>query len=123
MARDEARRATDACVRRWVDRKHRISAALGAAPLLSAYGASKHAVIGLTKTAAIELAPDGIRVNAICPGPIMTNMIEEAERGYEPEDPAVARAAFTARTPLARYGEATEVAQVARFCSARLRPM
>lgn len=91
------------------------SAALGAAPLLSAYGASKHAVVGLTRTAAVELAPDHIRANAICPGPILTNMIEEAERGYEPDDPALARATFTAATPLARYGEAAEIAEVAAF--------
>ena len=91
------------------------SAALGAAPLLSAYGVSKHAVVGLTKTAAVELAPHKIRANAICPGPILTNMIEEAERGYEPDDPAVARARFTDLTPLGRYGEPAEVAELAAF--------
>jgi NAD(P)-dependent dehydrogenase (short-subunit alcohol dehydrogenase family) len=91
------------------------SAALGAAPRLIAYGASKHAVVGLTRTAAVELAADGIRVNAVCPGPILTTMIEEAERGYEPDDPSIARAAFTAATPMGRYGEPIEVAELVAF--------
>lgn len=91
------------------------TAGLGAAPRLIAYGASKHAVIGLTRTAAVELAPDGIRVNAICPGPIETRMMAEAESGYEPSDPGRSRAAFHAAVPAGRYGEPSEVAELAAF--------
>lgn len=46
-------------------------------PHLSAYTMSKHAVVGLTRAVAVEQGPNGIRVNAICPGPIHTEMIEE----------------------------------------------
>jgi NAD(P)-dependent dehydrogenase (short-subunit alcohol dehydrogenase family) len=49
---------------------------LGGVPLSSAYGASKAGVINLTQTAAIELRPAGVRVNAICPGPVDTPMLQ-----------------------------------------------
>jgi NAD(P)-dependent dehydrogenase (short-subunit alcohol dehydrogenase family) len=78
----------------------------------SAYVAAKHGVIGLTKTAAIEYADDGIRVNAVCPGFISTRMTEpsRAQRGE----------AVTARTPLHRYGEPREIAEmVVWLCSER----
>jgi NAD(P)-dependent dehydrogenase (short-subunit alcohol dehydrogenase family) len=79
-----------------------------------AYTASKHAVVGMTRTAALELAPRGIRVNAICPAPIETNMVRalEGERG-----PAM-RERLTATLPLRRYGEPAEVAALVAFlCS------
>lgn len=91
------------------------TAGLGAAPRMIGYGASKHAVIGLTRTAAVELASEGIRVNAICPGPIDTQMMAEAERGYEPSDPGRSRAAFSAAVPAGRYGAPSEVAELAAF--------
>ena len=58
-----------------------------ATPTLVAYGASKHAVVGMTKTAAIEFAPAGIRVNAVCPGVVNTRMIRNIEKMTIPEDP------------------------------------
>lgn len=91
------------------------TAAQGAAPLLGGYGASKYAVVGLTKTAAVELAPDSIRVNGICPGPISTRMMVDVERGYEPEDPSLAQQTFRAAVPLGRYGEPAEVAELVAF--------
>ncbi len=78
----------------------------------SAYVAAKHAVIGLTKTAAIEYAPDGIRVNAVCPGFIATRMTAPT-REQRAE-------AITQRTPLGRYGEPREIAEmVVWLCSDR----
>jgi NAD(P)-dependent dehydrogenase (short-subunit alcohol dehydrogenase family) len=92
---------------------------LRASPGMVAYGASKHAVNGLTRTAAVELAPDGIRVNAICPAPMDTAMRRAIEHARSPADPDAARRAALARTPLGRYGEPEEVAALIAFlCSA-----
>ena len=80
-----------------------------------AYTASKHAVIGLTKTAALELARRGIRVNAICPAPIETNMAKALETGAG----SGMRERLTATLPLRRFGEPDEVAALVAFlCSA-----
>jgi NAD(P)-dependent dehydrogenase (short-subunit alcohol dehydrogenase family) len=91
------------------------SSGLGASPQIIGYSASKYAVVGLTKTAAVELAPDHIRVNTVCPGPIATQMMDQVERGYFPDDPEGARDGFRAMVPLARYGEPREVAQLVSF--------
>ena len=94
------------------------TAGLSATPTVVAYGASKHAVIGLTKSAAIEFAPDKIRVNAICPAPIETRMMRSLERGMNPDDPAAVHDRMAARIPLGRYGEPEEVAALVAFlCS------
>jgi NAD(P)-dependent dehydrogenase (short-subunit alcohol dehydrogenase family) len=87
-------------------------------PGMSAYVASKHAVIGLTKTAAGEVARSGIRVNAVCPGPIDTRMIHAIEGQINPSDPSVVSQRYQAALPLGRYGTAEEVAGVVVFlCS------
>lgn len=80
-------------------------AGLGAAPKMSIYAASKHAVIGLTKSAAIEYAKKGIRVNAVCPAVIDTDMFR---RAYE-ADPRKAEFA-AAMHPLGRVGRVEEIA-------------
>ncbi len=69
-------------------------AGLVATPGMPAYVASKHAVIGLTKTAAGEVAREGVRVNAVCPGPVDTRMIHSLEQQINPGDPAERRAAL-----------------------------
>ena len=80
-----------------------------------AYTASKHAVIGMTKLAAIELAPRRIRVNAVCPAPTATAMMHDLERLKSPEDPDAFRRMFEASIPLGRYGEPHEVAEAIVF--------
>ncbi len=88
-------------------------AGLVGSPRMSAYGASKHGVTGLTKTAAKEYAESGIRVNAVCPGIIDTAMVERLG-GSNPES----RAKMMTRTPLGRMGTAEEVAEaVVWLCS------
>jgi 3alpha(or 20beta)-hydroxysteroid dehydrogenase len=84
-------------------------------PGLVAYIASKHAVMGITKTAALEVATQGIRVNAVCPGPINTRMMRSIEAGAAPQDPAAALKQFEATIPDGRYGEPEEVARLVVF--------
>jgi NAD(P)-dependent dehydrogenase (short-subunit alcohol dehydrogenase family) len=86
-----------------------------ATPTMVAYGASKHAVIGMTKTASIELAPAGIRVNAVCPGVINTRMMRSIEEQTIPDNPEEYVKAVSERTPLGRYGEPEEIAGLVAF--------
>jgi NAD(P)-dependent dehydrogenase (short-subunit alcohol dehydrogenase family) len=72
----------------------------------SAYVAAKHGVIGLTKTAALEYAEEGVRVNAVCPAFIETPMLD---RGGITSDPDM-RAAIEGRHAMKRLGEPQEVA-------------
>jgi 3-oxoacyl-[acyl-carrier protein] reductase len=78
---------------------------LGATAFMSPYTASKHGVIGLTRSLAVELAPRGVTVNAICPGPIHTGMTavipDEAKQKFARR-----------RVPMRRYGEPEEVAHM-----------
>jgi NAD(P)-dependent dehydrogenase (short-subunit alcohol dehydrogenase family) len=83
---------------------------LGAAGM-AAYSASKHAVIGLTRSAALEAAPFAIRVNALLPGAVETPML--TERGFR-ANPAFAAAA-PAVHPLGRIAKPTEVAEAAAW--------
>jgi NAD(P)-dependent dehydrogenase (short-subunit alcohol dehydrogenase family) len=91
------------------------AAGLMATPSLIAYGASKHAVIGMTKSASIELAPAGIRVNAVCPGVINTRMMRSIEEQTIPDNPEEYIKAVSEKTPLGRYGEPEEVAGLVAF--------
>lgn len=77
---------------------------------LSPYVASKHAVVGMTRCAAIEGAAYGVRVNAIAPGPIRSRMMRSIECGNSPGDPVRARQRFIGSIPMGRYGEPEEVA-------------
>jgi NAD(P)-dependent dehydrogenase (short-subunit alcohol dehydrogenase family) len=95
-------------------------AGLVASPGMPAYVASKHAVIGLTKTAAGEVARSGVRVNAVCPGPIDTRMIHSLEAMLNPDDPASVGSRYQSNIPIGRYGTAEEVANLVIFLSSDL---
>jgi len=93
-------------------------AGLTATPGMPAYVASKHAVLGLTKTAAGEVARQGIRINAVCPGPVDTRMIHSLEQQLMPGDPATVQAKYQAALPTGRYSTAEEIANMVLFlCS------
>src|SRR5690606_17788696 len=90
-------------------------AGLRGTPRISAYVASKHAVVGLMKAAALECAQYGIRVNTINPAPIATRMIEALEEGYAPGAAAAVKQKMEKAVPLRRYGQPDEVARLALF--------
>ena len=80
---------------------------------IPAYTASKHGIVGLTKTAALEYAEAGIRVNAVCPGVIDTEMVDRFT-GNQPD----AKAELTATEPVGRLGRPEEIADaVVWLCS------
>jgi len=83
-------------------------AGLVGAPLMPLYAASKHAVVGLTKTAAAEYGKAGIRVNSVCPGIIRTPMLERALEREPRRENSIVKA-----HPIGRLGEAEEIANAA----------
>lgn len=80
-------------------------------PGVSGYVASKHAVIGLTRAAALEFAPRGIRVNAIAPGPVEGRMMASLEQQIGPGS----REAFLSTVPLGRYAEPEDIASTVAY--------
>jgi NAD(P)-dependent dehydrogenase (short-subunit alcohol dehydrogenase family) len=85
-------------------------------PGFSAYGASKHGVAGLAATLALELAPEGIRVNALCPGPVDTPLFRKGSAAPGATGPSIAD--ISAGIPLGRLIRVDEVANAAVFlCS------
>ena len=86
-------------------------AGLNASPGASPYSSTKFGIIGLVKTDALDYGPDGIRVNAVCPGFTMTQALLDIS---SPEQ----RTAISATVPLKRLGEAVEVGRTVAFlCS------
>jgi 3alpha(or 20beta)-hydroxysteroid dehydrogenase len=85
----------------------------------SPYVASKHAVIGLSRSAALEGAPFGIRVNAIAPGHIDTRMARALTAQINPDDPEAAYQAIAQRVPMGRYGTADEVGNLVTWLLSR----
>jgi NAD(P)-dependent dehydrogenase (short-subunit alcohol dehydrogenase family) len=80
-----------------------------------AYVASKHAVSGMTKNAALEYGRYGVNTNAIAPGAILTPMVAEAFREVNPENPKAAETEYAQRNPVKRLGLPAEVAKVVAF--------
>jgi NAD(P)-dependent dehydrogenase (short-subunit alcohol dehydrogenase family) len=85
------------------------------APGVSAYVTSKHAVIGLMRSAAHECAPQNIRVNTVNPSPVETQMMRRLEEGMLPGSANDAKASMVAGIPLNRYGTPEEIARVMLF--------
>jgi NAD(P)-dependent dehydrogenase (short-subunit alcohol dehydrogenase family) len=86
---------------------------LGGAPAQGVYAASKHALVGLTKSAALEHAKEGIRVNALCPGAVRTPMLARALQ----RQPAMEKK-LRAAHPMGRFAEPSEIADAALWlCS------
>ncbi len=86
----------------------------------SAYTASKHGVLGLTKALAIEFAMEGIRVNAVCPGVIMTDMMKNAiyeEAMLEKIDMETIKERYMDNIPLQRFATGEDVGRVIAFLS------
>ncbi len=84
-------------------------------PGLSNYVASKHGVIGLVRTAAMELGEAGIRVNAIAPGPVDNRMFQSIRAQLAPDDPEGMDAMVKAGIAMGRYATNEEVANMALF--------
>ncbi len=88
-------------------------AGLRAGPTVPAYVASKHAVIGLTKAAAVDYAEHGVRVNAVCPGTVRTSMVDRLVKHLPDDiDPAARDVIIGIEvTPMKRLGEPREIAE------------
>jgi NAD(P)-dependent dehydrogenase (short-subunit alcohol dehydrogenase family) len=84
-------------------------------PGICAYATSKHALVGLMRTAAKEMAPRGIRVNTMHPGPVDNTFQHRIEVTATGLDEGAAGAAFEEMIPLGRHAQADEVARVALF--------
>jgi NAD(P)-dependent dehydrogenase (short-subunit alcohol dehydrogenase family) len=88
---------------------------IAGSPNVTAYIASKHAVVGMMKNLAIEVAPRKIRVNTINPSPVDNRMMRSLEAGYSPDDAAGMKKAFENSIPLGRYADPIEIAQLVQF--------
>lgn len=92
-------------------------AGLSGTPTIFAYGASKHAVVGMTKSAAMTLASQGVRVNAVCPAVIDTPMADDLTGTDDPERMAERKKQFGTMGPMGRIGQPEEVAALVAFLS------
>ena len=87
-------------------------------PNRAAYVSSKHAVLGLTKEVAFEAAPHGVTVNAICPGFVLTDMVEDSMRKFARDSgksPEETRAMWIAKIPMGRFIDPVEVVPLVLF--------
>lgn len=90
-------------------------AGLMGSPGTTVYNTSKHAVLGLTRCAALEAAEIGVRFNSVHPGVIATGMMTRIEENVAPGNAEQMHEAYTASVPMKRFGQPEEVANVAAF--------
>ena len=83
--------------------------------MIAVYSASKHAVIGLTKSAAWECTGTGVRVNCVCPGLIDSRMLSTILQGRNPGNEPPPNEKIVDRIPARRLGQASEVASIVAF--------
>ncbi len=95
-------------------------AGLMGSPNMSPYVASKHAVIGFTKAVSGEVAGYGIRVNAVCPGPVETRMIQSVTEMVSPGDAAGAAQRYKNAIPIGRFSTPEEIANMVHYLSSDL---
>jgi len=91
-----------------------VASSIKGVPNRFAYGATKAAVIGLTRSIAADFVGRGVRCNAICPGTVATPSLDERMAAL-PGDPEAVRASFVARQPMGRLGEPGEIADLAVY--------
>ncbi len=84
---------------------------------LGAYVASKHALVGIMRVAALEHADRKIRVNSIHPGPVETQMMRDIEQQFNGDAPESVKEGFEARIPFGRYARSEEIARLVLFLS------
>ncbi len=90
-------------------------AGVGGTPNIAPYGTSKHAVIGLMKSAAKECAPMKIRVNTVNPSPVETRMMRSLEEGMAPGESEAVKEQLEAGIPMGRYAEPSDIAKIMLF--------
>jgi len=90
-------------------------AGLIGSPEVAVYSASKHAVIGLTKSAALECSATGVRVNCVCPGLIESRMLSAIIEGRNGANTPIPTEKIVERIPARRLGQASEVASIVAF--------
>lgn len=88
---------------------------LRGSPELAPYAASKHAVVGLTKTAALEVADKNIRINSIHPSPVDTEMMRKIEAAANPDNPEAVKGDYSKAIPLGRYADSSDLASLVLF--------
>ncbi|WP_299821036.1 SDR family oxidoreductase [uncultured Jannaschia sp.] len=90
-------------------------AGLKGSPNVARYIPSKHAVVDLTRAAAVEAASFGVRVHSVHPSPVDTRMMRSLEAQFDPDHGDAAKRGLVSQTPLGRYGRSMDVAQLALF--------
>ena len=90
-------------------------AGLKGSPNVAPYITSKHAVVGLTRAAAIEAAGHNVRVNSVHPSPVNTRMMRSLEEGFNPGHGDEVKQQLAGTIPLGRYGESYDIANLVLF--------